>query len=295
MSVAKPLTADMIRARAKAQAQAVGLAAYELFFKALAKNFANELQGFNAAPVKCSVAGVSVESLPASRQSGNLFRFSSPRGLLRVWSDADRAFDYLLAELCLGGTGTANLESEEQRPLSKFERRLRDTVLKTLVFTIPAATETAHNVVLVEAEPETEDQKLIEPKVEACIALRLLVNVFTLAGEITLYINSEELSRTLNVVAVDADIDDQRTLKTLENCPFELTVFLKPQMFPLAKVLAMKPGEVFPLSINMASPVSVFFESKHISEGRLDVAGDGINVSLEPHDNPDFNPPSPLL
>jgi flagellar motor switch/type III secretory pathway protein FliN len=292
MSVAKPLTAEMIRAKAKAQAG--GVANYELFFKALAKNFSNELQGFNVSPVKVSVAGASVVSLPVAKQSGNLFRFMSGRRLLRIWTDADRAFDYLLAELCLGGSGTPNGESEEVRPLSKFERSLRNTVLKTLVFTIPPAAEIAHNTQLIEAEPESEDEKLKEPRVETCVALRLLVNVFTLAGEITILFHSEELSRSLNIVPLDEEFDETLARKTLENTPFELTVFLKPQMFPLANVLSMAPGQVFPLSISMASPVSVFFEGQHISEGRLDVTPDGIGISVEATDPSKSIPPSPF-
>ena len=284
----------MIRVQAKAAAQARGLAAYDLFFKALAKNFANELQSFNVSPVKVSVAGVSVESLPVSRQSGNLFRFMSGRRLQRIWTEADRAFDYLLAELCLGGTGAPNAESEEQRPLSKFERKLRGTVLRTLVFTIPAAAEVAHNTVLIEAEPEAEDEKLKEPRVETCVALKLLVNVFTLAGEITILFQAEELGRALGVVVPDEELDNSQTLKTLENTPFELTVFLKPQLFPLAHVLSMAPGQVFPLSINMASPVSVFFEGQHISEGRLDVTPDSIGVSIEEPDASRSRPSSPF-
>lgn len=292
MSVAKPLTAEMIRA--KARARAGGVANYDLFFKALAKNFANELQSFNVSPVKASVAGTSVVSLPVAKQSGNLFRFLSGQRLVRIWTDADRAFDYLLAELCLGGSGTPNVESEEVRPLSKFERGLRNTVLKTLIFTIPPAAEIAHNVTLIEAAPETEDEKLKEPKVETCVALRLLVNVFTLAGEITILFHAEELSRCLNIVSLVEEFDETLARKTLENTPFELTVFLKPQMFPLANVLSMAPGQVFPLSISMASPVSLFFEGQHISEGRLDVRPDGIGISVEATDPSKSTPSSPF-
>ncbi len=187
-----------------------------------------------------------------------------------------------------------NTQNEEQRPLSKFERHLRDTVLKTLVFTIPLAAEIAHNTKIVEAEPEAEDEKLKEPRVETCVALKLLVNVFSLGGEITILFQADELSRGLGVVPVVDEVDDQRTMKTLENTPFELSVFLKPQMFPLAHILAMAPGQVFPLSISMASQVSVFFEGQHISEGRLNVMPDSIAVSIEHSDIPKSNLSSPF-
>lgn len=276
MTTAKPLTAERLRAGLVPKAES--LTQFKSFFKSVAHNFCGELQAFNTAPVKCSIAGYTIETLSAAQQVHHHFRFASGVRPLRIWADADRPFDYLIGELTLGGNGIASVESDGQRPPSKFERNLKEAVLKTLVFTIPAAANLTHHVVLEEAKAETEQRALDEPPAETCACLRLLLNAFSMAGEVLIYFRLEDLPLVLGVV-VQPDADKAPTARTvMDDCPFEVTAFLKPQLFPLDKVLGMKPGEIFPLSIGTSSPILINFEDRFICEGAMNFNKDSIDI-----------------
>src|SRR5947199_4881393 len=89
---------------------------FEDFFKTVAQLMAAELQLYNSVPVKCSIVGEKPRLFPEGEENKNLFSLLSPVGKVRIWYEADRSFDHLLCELCLGGSGVPEPEQDGVRP-----------------------------------------------------------------------------------------------------------------------------------------------------------------------------------
>jgi flagellar motor switch protein FliM len=186
----------------------------------------------------------------------------------------------LLCELCLGGTGLSGTRLDSDRPISKFEKRLKAAVADSLIAALPESARLAHGVSWGSAGPPPEDAVLREPMAETCICLKVLINAFALAAEFSILFQQSELEHGLQLAAYDEPPSQNTVRPALEGCLFELQVYLKPQLVAFDKIMDIKPGQFIALNTSIASAVSVHFEDAHVFDATINLSNDAINVQL---------------
>lgn len=255
---------------------------FEDFFEEVAKSVAGELQLYNSVPVQCAVASERVTVFPDTPDSKNLFVLASKAGKLRIWYDADRSFDYLLCELCLGGTGVPEPEEEGERPPSNFEKRFRLNVLKKLLASVPLAAKRANNADL-EVAIETEDPPGTKPEKLAgknVVEVKFQVSAFSFSSEITLQFLEQEMVASLGGNAKATGSKSVTAGQALSDCRFAVEAFLKPRQITLDQIIRLEVGQVIPLEIGIMEPVVLACENKPVFRATISLEGDKVNLSL---------------
>ena len=255
---------------------------YEDFYNLLAQLMAAELQLYNSVPVKCSVVGEKSRVFPESEEGMNVFALAANSDKLRIWYDAERRFDYLLCELCLGGTGTPEPEEDGVRPPSKFERRFKQNVLRKLLALIPTAAKRTSNVEL-DVAFENEDEIDAFPEKlagRACVEVKFQVNVFALTAEITLLFLESELAKCLGGRVGAVGAGTATAAQALNDCRFAVEAYLKPRQITLDQVFNLEVGQVIPLSVGITEPVMLSCENKPVFQATINLHGGNVQLSL---------------
>lgn len=255
---------------------------FEEFFKTFAQLMAAELQLYNSVPVKCSVLGENAKTFPETEDKKNLFSLVSSAGKVRIWYDADRSFDHLLCELCLGGSGVPEPEEDGVRPPSNFERRFRLNVLKKLMGSVPLAAKRAHNVDL-EVALDTEEDLGAPPERLAgkkCVEVKFQVNAFSFTSEMTLLFLESELVASLGGNARAASSRAVTAAQALNDCRFIVAAYLKPRQITLDQIVGLEVGQVIPLSVGIMEPVTLSCENKPVFRATINLDGDKVKLSL---------------
>ncbi len=255
---------------------------FEDFFEDLAKSVASELQLYNSVPVQCSVASERVTVFPETPENRNMFLLASKAGKLRIWYEADRSFDYLLCELCLGGSGVPEPEEDGVRPPSNFEKRFRLNVLKKLLASVPLSAKRANNVDL-EVAIETEDPPGTKPEKLAgknLVEVKLQVSAFSFSSEITLQFLEQELVQSLGSNAKSTGTKSVTAGQALSDCRFAVEAFLKPRQITLDQIINLQIGQVIPLDVGIMEPVMLACENKPVFRATISLDGEKVNLSL---------------
>ena len=255
---------------------------FEDFFKTVAQLMAVELQLYNSVPVRCSVIGENAKIFPETEDTKNMFALVSPAGKVRIWYEADRSFDNLLCELCLGGTGVPEPEEDGIRPPSNFERRFRLNVLRKLVALVPLAAKRANNVDMEVAVDTEEDLGAPPEKLagKACVEVKFQVNAFSFTSEITLMFLESELVASLGGNARAASSNSVTARQALNDCRFVVEAYLKPRQITLDQIVNLEVGQVLPLSVGIMEPVMLSCENKPVFRATINLDGDKVKLSL---------------
>ena len=260
----------------------VEASSFEDFFKMVAQLMAVELQLYNSVPVKCTIIGEKLKPLPVVEEAKNVFAFVSDEGKLRVWYDADRSFDNLLCELCLGGSGVPEHQEDGIRPPSNFERRFRANVLRKLMASVPLAAKRANNVDLEVAIDTDEDLAAPPEKLagKTSVEVTVQVNAFSFTSEITLTFLESELVKCLGGNARMASAKQVTAAQALNDCRFAVEAYLKPRQITLDQIVNLEIGQVIPLSVGIAEPVMLSCENKPVFQATISLNGDEVQLSL---------------
>ena len=260
----------------------VEASSYEDFFKMVAQLIAVELQLYNSVPVKCIVAGESHKSFPDTEEQRNVFDLVSDAGKLRIWYDAERSFDNLLCELCLGGSGAPEPQEDGVRPPSNFERRFRKNVLRKLMASVPMAAKRSNNVDLEVAVDSEEDLNAPPEKLAGrdCLEVKFQINAFSFSSEITLMFLASELEKSIGGKAKATDAKGPTAAQALTDCRFALEVYLKPRQITLDQIVNLEVGQVIPLSVGISEPVMLSCENKPVFRAMINLSGDALQLSL---------------
>jgi flagellar motor switch protein FliM len=255
---------------------------YEDFFKAVAQLMAVELQLYNSVPVTCSVAGETMKTFTEAEEQLSVYALASDQGKLRVWFNADRSFDNLLCELCLGGSGMPEAEEDGVRPPSNFERRFRLNVLRKLMASIPMAAKRANNVDL-EVAIDEEDEPGVPPEKltgSNCVEVKFEVNAFSFTAQITLLFLESELAKSIGESGRAAGARGPTAAQALTDCRFAVEAYLKPRQITLDQIVALEVGQVIPLSVGITEPVMLSCENKPVFRASINLSGDQVQLSL---------------
>jgi flagellar motor switch protein FliM len=260
----------------------VEASSFEDFFKMVAQLMAVELQLYNSVPVKCTIIGEKLKPLPDLEESKNVFALASDEGKLRIWYDADRSFDYLLCELCLGGSGVPEPQEDGIRPPSNFERRFRSNVLRKLMASVPLAAKRANNVDLEVAIDTEEDLNAPPEKLagKTAVEVTIQVNAFSFTSEITLTFLESELAKSLGGNPRTATAKAITAAQALNDCRFAVEAYLKPRQITLDQIVGLEIGQVIPLSVGIAEPVMLSCENKPVFRATISLNGDKVQLSL---------------
>jgi flagellar motor switch/type III secretory pathway protein FliN len=252
------------------------------FFAALANSIALEMQLYNTVPVRCSIFRERKFNFPETEdKQRDIFTLLSKQNKLRIWYEADRSFDHLLCELCMGGTGVPEPEEDGVRPPSSFEKRFKANVLRKLLAAVPIVAKRANNAELEVAVETAEDQEAPPEKLAGKPGLEVTFEVcaFSCTAAITLQFLETELSECL------ATPDNSATPKTtakdvLGGCLFGFEAFLKSREVPLAEIISLQVGQVISLEITISDPLTVACEGKLVFHGTMNLQGKKIQIAL---------------
>ena len=260
----------------------LGASTYENFFNLFAQLMAAELQLYNSVPVRCSVISEKPKAFPDSEEGMNVFALAANADKLRIWYDADRSFDYLLCELCLGGTGVPEPEEDGVRPPSRFERRFRLNVLQKLLALVPMAAKRASNVELDVAVGNEEEIGALPEKLagNGCVEVKFQINAFTFTSEISLLFLESELAKCLGGHATAFNAKTVTAAQALNDCRFAVEAYLKPRQITLDQVVNLEVGQVIPLSVGITEPVILSCENKPVFRATINLNGDNVQLSL---------------
>lgn len=260
----------------------VEASSYEDFFKMVAQLMAGELQLYNSVPVKCTVAYEGHKFFPDTEEQRNVFGMTSEAGKLRVWYDAERSFDNLLCELCLGGTGTPEPQEDGVRPPSNFERRFRKNVLRKLMAAIPMAAKRANNVDIEVATDAEEDVNAPPEKLAGkdCVEVKFQINAFSFSSEITIMFLASELEKSLGGQAKAAQTRGPTAAQALNDCRFAVEAYLKPRQITLDQIVNLEVGQVIPLAVGISEPVMLSCENKPVFRAVINLSGETLQLSL---------------
>jgi flagellar motor switch protein FliM len=260
----------------------VEASSFEDFYKTVAQLMAAELQLYNSVPVKCTIVGEKLKPLPEVEENRNVFALASEAGKFRIWYDADRSFDHLLCELCLGGSGVPEPQEDGIRPPSNFERRFRSNVLRKLMASVPLAAKRANNVDLEVAIDTEEDLGAPPEKLagENSVEVTIQVNAFSFTSEITLTFLESELVKCLGGRARAASAKAITAAQALNDCRFAVEAYLKPRQITLDQIVNLEIGQVIPLSVGIGEPVMLSCENKPVFRATISLNGDKVQLSL---------------
>jgi|GEM_PF-4359324 len=251
------------------------------FFNAVAQSVAIEMQLYNSVPVKCEVIGEKSGIFGTPEEARSCTVLLSKSGKIHIWFSADRSFDQLLCELCLGGTGVPEPDEEGVRPPSNFERRFRLNLLRKLLALVPLAAKRASNAEL-EVAVTDEAENITQEKYvnKSCLEVVLQLSAFTFTSEISLQFIESELVQSLDTSG-EPDATKKVTARSvLDDCRFNFEAYLKPREIALQEVIMLKVGQVIPLGIGISEPIALSCEGKPVFQAVIDLSGDKIGLSL---------------
>lgn len=283
-----PISADLVRSKAKGNKDSLAMLAP--FSELLAEKMAAVLSVLGDTAVKASVEQAATEALAPIQQAEPGFDLVSPQGTIALWFQPDRSFDAVMCELCLGGSGGFKTTEDAERPPTLFERRLRNMVLEKL------AGACAATMAEISEQPDVKSQsraRVAVRKIETplpCYALKVLINVFDEACELTLHFALAECLKLAGAAQSQPQAETPAAREVLDTTPFSLEVYLKPDVVDVRHVLALAPGAVLRLNIAAAAPVELKFNGQKIGAGLMGHDGERVRVRLIDDGSPKENP-----
>jgi Type III flagellar switch regulator (C-ring) FliN C-term len=225
------------------------------------------VQSLNAAPVKCSLTGISLRGFNPANLQEHRFCLSSPKGKIPTFVGFDRAFENLCCDLALGGAGVESNPEDHLRPSSRFEKKLAARmallIAQQLCGHFNASTKLAF---LCEPQPPISE-KSATIRSEDYVVVKVLVNVFSSSGEIQLLLSHDGVCTALDGKAPEKPASTVTAREALSACTLELGVFLEPISMPLTDVVSMQVGTMLPLQIGPDTLVSVRCETEKLFRG----------------------------
>lgn len=257
--------------------------AHSTFFAAFADCVGSELQLRNKVAVKCSVLRERKPQIEKKEEQAQTSFFQSGAHTLQASIETDAAFDQLLCEISLGGTGVPEPEGEGFRPPSRFERALKCTVLKTLLSLMPAAALKSNAIILEPRHLDDDEARAAGKKTNAQPALELIiqVNAFALSATVSVRFIEQELSE-LFASATPVETNGPVARDVLGECKFQFDAFFKPRSMPLSEVLAMKIGHVVSLGVGLSDALTLCCEGKPVVSATIKLQGDKVGLTLRP-------------
>ncbi len=278
MANAVPLTTAIIRN--KCTKLDGSLDEYMPMFFAFAQEIEKELQKYQTNVARCSVAGQVLRIVPIAEQTDGAFVFNSDRGALRIWITADRGFDGLLCEICLGGSGVAVVEQEESRPLSRFEKRLRMAAFKDVGQAFVTSARQVRDVNLEYTDQEGIALVPVEAKAESCVSLSLLVNAFTFSGSMQVNFQLDEMTNLFSKKRNETGGEVATVRGVLNTARFEIEALLAASEIPLEKIIDIRIGTVLPLDVKITGLVEVKCLGSHVLNAKLQIRENVIELMM---------------
>jgi flagellar motor switch protein FliM len=273
-----PISADLLRSKAKGSKEK--LATLAPFSELLAERMAAVLCTLGDVAVKASVEQTAIEALAPIQQAESGFDLVSPQGTIAIWFQPDRTFDAVMCELCLGGSGGFKTAEDAERPPTLFERRLRNMVVEKL------AGASAATLAEISEQPDVKSQtraRVAVRKIEAplsCYALKVLINVFDEACELTLHFALADCLKLAGAAQPQQQAEAPAARDVLDTTPFSLEVYLKPDVVDVRHILTLAPGAVLRLNVAAAAPVELKFNGQKIGAGLMGHDGERVRVRL---------------
>jgi flagellar motor switch protein FliM len=255
---------------------------YAEFFQAIAALITTEMQLYNTVPVKCTVARESKFSFPETlEKQADVFNLLSKKGKFRIWYAADRSFDQILCELCLGGTGIPEPEDEGIRPSSNFERRFKTNVMRKLLASVPLAARRTARTELEVAIHNDQEENAPPEKLTGKMGVEVVfeLSAFTFAAEITLQFLEFELAESLDGLN-KVELPGVTAKDVLGDCLFGFEAFLKPKEVSLAEIMSLQVGHMIHLDVAVSDLLTLTCEGKPVFQGAMRLLADGIEIEL---------------
>ena len=281
MQNVKPITAEIIRRKCNKHD-----ASYEgnsSLFNHFAREVEREFRSYHTTVIKCSNGEQAVGMLNVEDQAEPPIVLSGSNEPLKIWISADSSIDSLLSEICLGGIGIISADQEEGRPPSKFENSLRNAVFRAIAQSFIQAAIDLRAITFTLPKLGWENDTFIEKKPEKCVALKLLINAFTLSTTITVHFRQEEFERYFSIATKNPQGSAATLRGVLDGAPFELNAYLAATKMPLENILGMELGSVLPLGIRVSTPVEVRCQGLVVSLASLALRETIVELVLLPH------------
>lgn len=250
------------------------------FFAALADKLSAILASYSSGSIKCSVSRFGLEEVDTENLKPHGTTFRSPKGEVRLFLRAERAFDSLLCEVCFGGAGTELHGGEEgNRPPSRIEQFLRNMIFDSLHDGLPEIVRELADVYLDPIEEDPTKKKKGPAPVYKSVCVSILVNAFSLSAEMEFLVPLQDMESLFG--AGKRKAGPERSMgEVLSDCQFELVASLAPQDIGLENILNLEVGSVLKLRATPAHPSLLHVEGIEIGRANLNFSAQEIAVSL---------------
>jgi flagellar motor switch protein FliM len=269
--------ADLVRAKGVNLTHQLAILAP--FADAVVEQVAIELSEIAQVPIKVTLAASKVDKLVALAQIEPGHDLVSQTETVSCWSKAEADFERVLCEVCLGGAGDSAASLDHERPLTDFDKKLRELVDEKIAGAAARALAliSEHEDITVHPRGRMLSRKTEGTKL--CLCLRLLINVFDQSTEYEFRLSFAECLNLIDVEAhVNATAVSAATL--VEKAPFSIDVFLKPDVLDIRQILNLVPGEVLKLNVSASTPVELRLNGADLSRGILKYDQDGGHIRV---------------
>lgn len=251
----------------------------------LVESFSSALAGFGTSPPRVSLEGVS-ETVPSPHDDGTeWFRLCGQQGAILIQISLDKPAVFAMCELALGGTGTDEMVTITDRPLSGIEIELRRAIVSRLA----TAASTGFSQVLAapftvaEIAPADVPEQTVS---SARVTVRCLLNIFSYSGELRVMVSRDDLIRLLGEIGKppSSEEETQSQRNALQNristAVTTLQVSLASETVHIEDLARLRPGSLLKLRSTMSTPVIVSSGGVEIFSAALVHSVDRLSVQL---------------
>lgn len=273
-----PFNAELIRSKGVNLTQQLDI--LMPFAEALAERTGVILAQLGGIPIKATLASTKAEKLKSHVHAEPGFDIVSETATVSCWGKSDTQFDNLMCEVCLGGTGAANRTSDNERPATTIDKKIRMLVSEKIATAVAEA--------LGEIGEHADLKKVPRARIAArkaessllCYSIRLLLNVFDDACEYELFLSFSDCMKLIGGETALSKSTATSANELMGHTAFSLEVFLKPAVVDVRQILNLVPGEVLKLNIGASAPVELHLNGQKLTQGLLSFSNTGGHIKL---------------
>ncbi len=273
-----PFTAELVRSKGVNLSQQLTMLAP--LADCFAEHAEKELNALCQLPIKVSLVASKAEKLGHLSQIEAGYDLVATSDTVPCWSNADREFDRMMCDICLGGIGGSRADGDLERPSSQFDKKLRALIDERMARAGARALGEISEHEDISVRPRARMAARKAEGARLCYSVRLLLNVFDQACEYELMMSFTECLTLIGGEPVSPAPGPASAATLMEKTPFRIEVFLIPAVLDIRQILNLIPGEVLKLNVSASTPVELKLNGTGLSRGTLKYDENGGHITL---------------
>ena len=250
------------------------------FADALAERIGTEFSALGEMSAKVTVISTRTSNLSSVHQAEAGYDVVTAFGTVSCWRNADRQFDNLMCELCLGASGKERNDDDVERPATAFEKKIRDLVSEKIVVAIATSLGEIGDHPDLVVRPRGRVAARKTEVVLLCYSVRFLLNIFDAALEFEIFMSFAECVKLICGDRAIAPEAVPSASELVRNTHFSVEVYLKPDTVDVRQILDLAPGKILTLNVGASTPVELHMNGTKLYMGSLSFDNSGGRIKL---------------